>query len=129
MVGMKQTWTYAELIDLEYCLSLDRDSAPTALHERDRAIYLQFAGQAPDSSRQSLLHRWLIHRRQQLFGSGQSPGQVVGQSFRSLSFIIVAGATIIGLVSGLGFFTYSGTTPVNVLNFLFIFVFSQLPGK
>ncbi len=123
---MKGNWTYTELIDLEYCLSADRDSSPTALHERDREIYLQFADQDPDNSRDSLIRQWLLHRRQQLFDSSHSPGQIVGQSFRSLSLIIIAGTTIIGLVSGLGFFTYSGTTPVNVLNFLFIFVFSQL---
>jgi hypothetical protein len=35
-------------------------------------------------------------------------------------------AALTGLLSGWAFFSYSGTTPVNVFHFLFLFIFSQL---
>lgn len=123
---MNQIWTHADLIDLEYCLSKDRETPPAELHRRDRQIYLDFTGQAATRSRDGLIYQWLAARKQQLFDDAPGPGRLVSQGFMQLSFFFVISAAIFGLISGLVFFTYSGTTPVNVLNFLFIFIFSQL---
>lgn len=123
---MNQIWTHADLIDLEYCLARDRDTPPAELHRRDRQIYLDFTAQTATRNREALIHQWLGARKQELFGDGASPGRSVSEGFRQLSFIVIFTAAAIGLLSGLAFFTYSGTTPVNVLNFLFIFIFSQL---
>ncbi len=123
---MNQIWTHADLIDLEYCLNRDRQAVPADLHRRDRQIYLESTSRKAARSRETLIYQWLGARKQQLFGNGVSPGRTVSQGFRQLSYLVVLTASILGLISGLGFFTYSGTTPVNVLNFLFIFIFSQL---
>ncbi len=123
---MNQIWTHADLIDLEYCLGRDRETPPADLHRRDRQIYLDSTAQTATRNREALIHQWLGARKQQLFGASASPGRAVSEGFRQLSFIIISTAAAIGLLSGLAFFTYSGTTPVNVLNFLFIFIFSQL---
>lgn len=123
---MKQIWTHADLIDLEYCLNRDRQTAPADLHRRDRQIYLEFTSRGAARSREALIYQWLGARKRQLFDDGVSPGRTVSLGFRQLSFLIILTASIIGLISGLAFFSYSGSTPVNVLNFLFIFIFSQL---
>ncbi|MEJ2057389.1 MAG: DUF2868 domain-containing protein [Desulfofustis sp.] len=123
---MNQFWTHADLIDLEYCLKQDHHAAPADLHRRDRQIYLEFTAQGAARNREALIYQWLGARKQQLFGTSVSPGQSVSLGFKQLSFLIIVTALIIGLISGLAFFSYSGTTPVNVLNFLFIFIFSQL---
>ncbi len=123
---MKGNWTYHDLLDLEHCLSQDRDQDQAYLHERDRYIYLECSDDERVEDQDSLVFHWLLSRKNQLFAEGKSPGRLVAETFRTISLIILICGIVAGLVSGFSFFSYSGTTPVNVLNFLFIFVFSQL---
>ena len=123
---MGGNWTYTDLIDLEYFLNGDRDISQAALHQRDRQLYLDLPQEAQQSADSPLIHQWLRERRSQEYPKSKSPGQTVVEIFKSLSVILAIGGGCVGLISGLTFFTYSGTTPVNVIYFLFLFVFSQL---
>ena len=123
---MGQNWTYTDLIDLEYFLSGDRDISQADLHQRDRQLYLDLPQETQQSRDRSLIHHWLHERRNQEYPKSKSPGQAVVETFKSLSMILALCGVCVGLISGLTFFTYSGTTPVNVIYFLFLFVFSQL---
>ena len=123
---MKGYWTYGDLIDLEYFLDVDRETLQADLHHRDRQIFLDFSEEDQEDTVDSLIRRWLFCRRSQVFPAGKSPGHGVTEAFKTFSIIVMLCSGILGLTGGLGFFTYSGTTPVNVINFLFLFVFSQL---
>ena len=122
---MGGNWTYTDLIDLEYFLNSDRELSQADLHHRDRQLYLGLPQETQDGEERWLIHRWLLERRNR-HPQTKSPGQAVVETFKSLSIILAICGAFVGLVSGLTFFTYSGTTPVNVINFLFLFVFSQL---
>ena len=123
---MKEKWTYRDLIDLEYLLAGDRDVYQADLHARDRQIFLGFAPEHQQADRSRLIHHWLVRRRNEEFSEGKSPGGLIVDTFRSFSILSAICGAFIGMLSGLTFFTYSGTTPVNVINFLFLFVFSQM---
>ncbi len=123
---MKGNWTYGDLIDLEYFLAEDRDLSQADLQARDRQIYLDRAPENQQTDKHRLIHHWLRYRRNDEFPAGKSPGQFIVDTFRSFSIGMAIAGACIGVISGLSFFTYTGTTPVNVINFLFLFVFSQL---
>ena len=123
---MGGNWTYTDLIDLEYFLNGDREISQADLQHRDRQLYLAFPEEVRQGEERRLIHRWLLERRNRQFPQTKSPGQAVVETFKSLSVILAICGAFLGLISGLTFFTYSGTTPVNVINFLFLFVFSQL---
>jgi len=125
---MEKNWTYAELIDLEYCLNLDQDKDQAALHERDRQILLNRPQTAAANDRTELIAYWLQQRKEQIFGlqDARSPGQITSETYRTLSFTLSICGVFLGIGAGLSFLAYSGTTPVNVLHFLFLFIFSQL---
>jgi len=123
---MKGYWTHGDLVDLEYLLGADRETLQADLHQRDRQIYLDFPAETQQAAQGSLVHHWLLQRRSQIFPAGKSPGLAIAESFKTFSFILLVCDAGLGLTGGLTFFTYSGSTPVNVINFLFLFVFSQL---
>ena len=125
---MNDRWTYSDLIDLEYCLSLDREFQQSDLHERDRRIYLDIPEDRRDLPRDRLILRWLQARKRQVFGASapKSPGTVICESYRTLGYLLATLGIVLGFVAALSFLAYSGTTPVNVLNFLFLFIFSQV---
>jgi hypothetical protein len=123
---MREKWTYTDLIDLEYFHTGDREISQSDLHRRDRQLYLGLSEESRNEEEKLLIHRWLLKRRSEEYPRTKSPGQAVVESFTSLSIILAICGALLGLVSGLTFFTYSGTTPVNVIHFLFLFVFSQL---
>lgn len=123
---MRGNWTYTDLIDLECLLGGDREISQADLHHRDRQLYLSLPEETQKGEEKQLIHHWLLERRNQEYPQGKSPGQAVVETFKSLSVILAICGAFLGLLSGLTFFTYSGTTPVNVINFLFLFVFSQL---
>ncbi|MBW2660389.1 MAG: DUF2868 domain-containing protein, partial [Deltaproteobacteria bacterium] len=56
----------------------------------------------------------------------KSPGEIFLDSHSALKVLLVILGIILGVGAGLSFFTYSGTTPVNVFHFLIFFVFSQI---
>ena len=123
---MKGYWTYGDLVDLEYFLGADRETLQADLHQRDRQIYLDFPAETQQADRGLLIHHWLLQRRSQIFPAEKSPGVAIGDAFKTFCFILMVGGAVLGLTGGSTFFTYSGSTPVNIINFLFLFVFSQL---
>jgi hypothetical protein len=132
MEVMKKPWTYAEIFDLEYFLARDRDMDQTVLHERDRQIYLTVSNDmqpAPAPTQPAeLIRLWLDHMGKTKTSDppDRSVGRSIVESLRSLSYLLLLVGLIFGLVAALSFLSYGGTTPVNVLHFLFLFVFSQL---
>lgn len=127
---MKPHWTYSDIFDLEYCFHRDQDVKDSLLHQRDRSIYLdlQKQGIGEPTSRQSLLLSWLKINRKLLAAETDVslPGPLVGEALKLMLLMFPVLGVIAGVLSGLAFFSYSGTTPVNVFHFLFLFIFIQL---
>lgn len=125
---MKTEQSIDQIIDLEYFLHLDAQDTPETLHSRDRSIALEAKPDDENSTNSELIATWIRARRKALFSGDyhDSPGTRFLSS-RSLATIIISTAGIAaGMSSGLAFFAYAGTTPINVLEFLLLFVFSQL---
>lgn len=127
---MKTSCSLGQIIDFEYFLHEDASRAPEELHLRDREIGLQLTGDSlgrePDNPK--LISDWVRSRRQQEFWEKKqdSPGTLFKKS-RSLATTLISFKGLLsGLFAGWAFFAYAGTTPINVLQFLLFFVFSQL---
>jgi hypothetical protein len=131
MGRMKTTRQYNHLIDLEYFCHRDSDADRNELHRRDRTIFLdnreQLNHQAEPANR-DLIRLWLSCRRQQEFPGPErkSPGTIFGDVYLFARNLAVIKGILVGLLAGFSFFTYTGTTPVNVFHFLLLFVVSQL---
>jgi hypothetical protein len=131
MRRMKTNWHYKDIIDLEYFCHRDSDADDDGLHLRDRNIFLEDQDQPGDESASTprdLLRLWIRKRRQREFPGPdrKSPGAIFGDAYllaRNLAILI---GLLVGLVAGFSFFTYTGTTPVNVFHFLLLFVVSQM---
>lgn len=131
MAHMKTKWQYNHIIDLEYFSHQDAERDRTELHQRDRNIFLQHQdqlGEKNDPANDDLIGLWLTERKETDFPGPEkkSPGTIFGDVYflaRNLAWIK---GIIVGLVAGFTFFTYTGTTPVNVFHFLLLFVVSQL---
>lgn len=124
---MNTKWTLEDIIDLEYFFQQDDDTNSTKLHERDRNIYLEYAkpGQRQEGHERSLLlATWLNAQRQT--HEEELHGNVALEAHALLRLILIFCGILTGASSGLLFFAYSGTTPVNVLHFLLLFIISQL---
>lgn len=126
---MKTVDSLDQIIDLEYFLHQDTLQSPEELHQRDRTIALSLETsetEKPTSSQ--LLSGWVAARRDDEFAGKpvESPGTIFKTS-RSLAstFSGVKGLAA-GIITGFAFFAYAGKTPINVLEFLIFFVFSQL---
>ncbi len=115
-----------DIINLEYLFELDRKISPAVLHKRDRKFATSFPIKTPVSP--ATLHPWISFRVKQEFGgkAQRSPGEIFTDFFHILTmgFIVTGGFT--GIFSGLAFFSYTGTTPVNVFQFLLLFIAPQL---
>ncbi len=115
-----------DIINLEYLFELDREISPAVLHKRDRKFATSFPVKKPVSP--AALRTWISFRVKQEFGGkGQrSPGAIFTDFFHILAVgsIITGGFT--GIFTGLAFFSYTGTTPVNVFQFLLLFIAPQL---
>ncbi|MBU1566264.1 MAG: DUF2868 domain-containing protein [Proteobacteria bacterium] len=128
---MKTSWNYQDIIDFEYFCHRDKDTDETDLHRRDRNIFLSqpqpLVNQAPQP-RRDLLHLWLAARLKSEFPGPEqkSPGALLGDTLRLAKNLAGVKGLVVGLVAGVSFFTYTGTTPVNVFHFLLFFVVSQL---
>lgn len=127
---MKSHWTYSDIFDLEYFFHRDQDVNDSLLHKRDRSIFLGLQKQAVDkpSRQETLLFSWLKENRKLLPEETRAslPGPLVGEALRLMMALFPLIGIIAGLLGGLAFFSYSGTTPVNVFHFLFLFIFTQL---
>lgn len=118
----------AELIDLELQFQEDHQRTSSELRERDCAIGRQIrhelaAGDNRSADRAKLFREWLRRVRS---GTGPSPGQRIAQGLRLAGLVLV----LLGLASGWGAaaacLRYSGDVPVNVTNFIGVFVFLQI---
>jgi hypothetical protein len=128
---MKQNWNYQDSIDLEYFVKQDATLSVTTLLERDRRLFLDqvephLAQEARPPSPTRLLKLWLEARRREVPPETGLPGRLAGESVGLLRIILAVIGLTLGASAGSLFFTYSGRTPVNVLDFLVLFVFSQM---
>ena len=127
---MKSHWTYSDIFDLEYFFHRDQDVNDSLLHQRDRSIFLGLQKQAVDepTRQETLLFSWLKENRKLLSEETRAslPGPLIGEALRLMMALFPLFGVIAGLLAGLAFFSYSGTTPVNVFHFLFLFIFTQL---
>lgn len=133
MAAMKTSQHYKQIIDLEYFLHRDSETAASELKKRDRDIFLRLEEKqsvdiATAYSSQKL-YRWWLKQRKQMEADespSKSPGEIFQDTLSLAYFLAVLKGSLIGAISGLVFFTYTGTTPVNVFLFLLLFIGSQL---
>ncbi|MCP4340742.1 MAG: DUF2868 domain-containing protein [Desulfobulbaceae bacterium] len=136
---MKTNWQYNNIIDLEFFCHQDSGADNNRLHQRDRDIYLENQEQlnnqkksrkepSDEPSNCDLISLWLTERLRSDFpGPAQkSPGTIFGDTYLLARNLAVIKGIFVGLIAGFSFFSYTGTTPVNVFHFLLIFVVSQL---
>ncbi len=127
---MKSPYTLDQIIDLEYFLHEDSPISPGELHLRDREIARKITGNESTTNitSQELLSAWIQTRRKNEFKdeSTVSPGTLFSRSRALASTLIICNGLVGGLFAGWAFFAYAGTTPINVLQFLLFFIFSQL---
>ncbi|WP_136796359.1 DUF2868 domain-containing protein [Desulfosediminicola ganghwensis] len=131
--AMKSNWNYQDIIDLEYFLQRDVKVRTEELQKRDREIYLQQAktndepgGLTEQTDPPALLKFWLDARRKTSPADTILPGNYAAEAHGLLRILLILLGLFIGSSAGFAFFGYSGSTPINVLNFLVVFVFSQL---
>ncbi len=127
---MKHNWNYQDSIDLDYFQRQDTALPAAALHERDRRLFLELveprlnrAAEAPPSL---LLKLWLEARRSEEPDETGLPGRLAAESLDLMRIVLAAVGLVLGVSAASLYFSYSGTTPVNVLHFMVLFVFSQL---
>ncbi len=127
---MKQEWNYKDCIDLEYFFHKDTSDPPEHLRERDRNIFLKKQEQStPNSSdNHELISLWLKERIGDEFpgSENKSPGEIFQDTLTLLKGLCTIAGSLFGIAAGVSFFSYSGTTPVNVFQFLIFFIFSQI---
>jgi hypothetical protein len=126
---MKRNWQYQDIIDLEFFLRQDNDQKSSALHSRDRQIYLQqqeLQGADIPETPSSLMRLWLQARRAKYPDPTTLPGIIAHEAHALLRLFLIISGLITGGSAGMLFFTYAGEEPVNVLHFLVVFVFTQL---
>lgn len=127
---MKSPYTLDQIIDLEYFLHEDSPHSPEELHLRDRKIAREITNNEPTSTitAPKLLTGWILTRRKTEFKSESdvSPGTLFAKSHSLASTLTIFKGLVGGLFAGWAFFAYAGSTPINVLQFLLFFVFSQL---
>ena len=104
-------------------------SATSLLHQSDRSIYLELDKKevGEQVSPAVLLSAWLKEQKKRSTGEAAAalPGAPVAEALRLMLVLLPIFAALAGLLSGWAFFSYAGTTPVNVFHFLFLFIFSQ----
>ncbi|HSL40764.1 MAG TPA: hypothetical protein VK857_10360, partial [Desulforhopalus sp.] len=123
-------WDYPQLVDLEYCLNQDRKNTEVHLHRRDRQIYLNQKDNLADTQQRdprTLLRLWLTSRIDDDFPTleEKSPGTIVAEALHLVRTLATFTGLLVGLICGFTFFAYTGETPINVLQFLLLFIASQ----
>jgi hypothetical protein len=113
--------TLSDLIDLEAQLARDREADLAVLQTRDRAL---LAG-TPGGSRRTLLERWLQALRETEPGQ-LHPGRAVVGVLRGIRAALVVAGLVLGWSTAAALLRYTGDRPVNVWDFLLVFVGLQL---
>ena len=116
--------TLANLIDLEAQLSRDRDADPAALAARDRALLAGISAGAP-GPRGALLARWLDALRARE-PAALHPGRAVTGALATVRAALVLGGLLLGWGAATALLQFTGGHPVNVWDFLLVFVGLQL---
>lgn len=125
---MKIKWNYENIINLEYFRQLDEEVGQNELHLRDRELYLEHIEekiQGNKVSSSALILHWLRARIKWDTNLFSLPGERIILSLSFIRLLCIILPLFAGAGSGLLFLNYSGATPVNVLNFLVIFIFTQ----
>ena len=111
----------AELIDIECQILKDDDIDPGELRKRDRKIGLELENLGKDKNK--LLLAWLKRVRT---GDLYSPGLLFETGFRWFGFFLVFFGLLMGGTTAATVLAYDGSSPVNLIHFLAIFVGVQL---
>ncbi len=125
---MKLRWNYKDIIDLAYFQNRDEDAEPDELHQRDRKIYREVFEDDSSLTDDQIIKTWLRKRTADEFSdeTNRSPGRLFSDVHILACTLIIIVGIVSGVGAGLSFFHYSGTTPINVFQFLLVFVFSQI---
>lgn len=113
--------TLAELIDIECQVLKDNDIDPSELRRRDRKIGQELKSQK--STRHDLFIAWLKRVRTNGYNS---PGQLLEAGYRWLGRSLLLCGLITGGGAAASVLSYDGSKPVNVVNFLAVFIGAQL---
>src|SRR5262249_30946149 len=116
--------TLAELIDLEAQLGRDYGADPGALQARDRGL-LSAAPAEASTSRTDVLRRWLAALRKAEPGR-LHPGSTVSNALRAVRAAAVLAGLGLGWGAATALLRYTGQEPVNVWDFLLVFVGLQI---
>ncbi len=106
----------SEIINIEYQLYTDAGSDPAMVRNRDREIGKTYDGSEDD--RVSLFRFWLKRMEDKY----SYPGQSVDSALTFLRYLIFFFFLISGATSCAGLLAYDGSRPVNIVNFLAVFV-------
>jgi hypothetical protein len=113
----------ADLIDLEAQLGRDRAADPGALAARDRALLAR--DKLEGGSRSDVLRRWLVALRAAEPGE-LHPGRTVAGVLRGIRAALIIFGLLLGWSAAAALLRYTGQEPVNVWDFLLVFVGVQL---
>ena len=117
--------TLAQIIDLEAQLARDREAEPGPLAARDRAIVAGNGTPAGEGRPGALLVAWLDALRAR-DRSALFPGERVAGALRGIRAMLSLAGLVIGWGAGTAVLSYGGGHPVNVWDFLLVFVGVQV---
>ena len=125
---MRSRWNYQDIINLAYFQNRDKYKEFKELHQRDRKIYREAFKDGSSCTNEEIIKTWLRKRIVDEFPDeiNRSPGRLFSDAHLLIRTLFIIVGVISGAGAGLSFFHYSGTTPINVFQFLLIFVFSQI---
>ncbi|KAA3620053.1 MAG: DUF2868 domain-containing protein [Calditrichaeota bacterium] len=109
-----------ELINLEVQLLKDAEADPVKIRTRDRAIGQKLVEK--NISRPQMFLQWLARVGEK---EATVPGELYSTAIRIVRYILFFSGLAVGLSTGSGVLHFDGTQPVNVVNFLAIFLGMQ----
>jgi len=124
---MNRSWTYKDIIDLEYLFLLDSrnpDLTPEEKGKRDRAVYIDLKdkGLLDDSSSDKDLVLLWAREITASSGAGNTPGTALSKIWKYFMFVMAIAGSIIGASAISSVLYYKGEAPVNVAAFLAVTV-------
>ena len=114
--------TLADLVDLEVQLVRDRAADPASLEARDRRL---LPPGASARGRAAVLRGWIEALRDQDPASPR-PGRAVVSALRAVRTVLVIAGLLLGWGTATAVLQFTGGHPVNVWDFLLVFVGLQL---
>lgn len=106
----------SEIINIEYQLYRDTRSDPVDVRRRDRDIGKEYTGS--EENRPSLFRFWL----KKLESGSRFPGQSFSSALTFLRYLVFFFFLISGATTCAGVLAYDGSMPVNIVNFIAVFV-------